>query len=176
MFSSFSTDTYRPLNQTPLMFAVLQNSLDEMSKIINETPNTINDQDTYGMTALMLASKNSRTVSSNEAVEILIKAGCDLNIQNINGFTALMLSVIYQMTTSSEKTVEILINAKCKLNLVSGTGKTALFYAIENSFNGSGSNTIKMLNDALHETPTAKKKFTIKKIIDKTKKLKKSMY
>src|SRR5437868_8881399 len=59
---------------------------------INENMHELNAQNDKGWTALMIACRNSATVSTESIVKILIDAGADLNLQEKEGCTALMLA------------------------------------------------------------------------------------
>src|SRR5436190_1156105 len=80
----------------------------------------------YAWTPLMLACRNSRTVSSEKVVKLLINSRADLDLKDNDGRTALMFACGNSSTDSSEYTVELLINARANLNLQDNDGLTAL--------------------------------------------------
>lgn len=118
---------------TPLMHAVMSNNLDEIKRIICNCPEEINKKNDRGWTALMLAAANSRADSSEEAVRLLIDAGCDLDLQEEYGYTALMHAVRFSNTNSSEATVKMLIDAGCNIHLYDRNYSTALILAKNNN-------------------------------------------
>jgi ankyrin repeat protein len=120
----------------------------EIKKHIDENPETINVENNEGWTALMLASRNSKTHSTENTVKMLIDAGADLNIQNHKYHTALMLAVRYSNKDSTENTVKMLIDAKASLNIQNIGEYTALMSAVGHSDRECIFNTVKMLIDA----------------------------
>lgn len=96
---------------------------------LNRNPETINVANKYGYTALMLASSNSNTFSSEETVELLLKNNTNPNIKQRYGYTALMFAANYSGTNSTLNTIKILLEHKADINLTSETGNTALMFA-----------------------------------------------
>jgi ankyrin repeat protein len=107
----------------------------------------INKQNHIGWTALMLASRNSKTDSSEKTVKMLLDAGADVNLQN-EDWTALMFASRYSNNDSSEKTVKMLLDAGADVNLQNKDGCTALMFASRYSNKYSSEKTVKMLLDA----------------------------
>ena len=95
--------------------------------------------------ALMSASRNSMTFSTNETVKILLKYGADVNLQEEKGWTSLMLASRNSNSESSEKTVKILLEHDADVNLQNNDGQTALIMASCNSNSESTEGTVKML-------------------------------
>ena len=88
-------------------------------------------QDKNGGTALMAASRNSRTGSTEKTVRMLIEAGAKIDIRLINGWTALMIACCYSQTDSTENTIQMLIDAGAKLDIQCINGRTALMMTCE---------------------------------------------
>ena len=106
-----------------------------IDEYLNLNPDQIDVQNKKGYTALILASANSKTYSTEETVEILLKHNANLNIQDFPlGWTALIHSCSYLIMNSTEKTVELLIKHGADVNIQGKTGRTALSYTI-NIFN-----------------------------------------
>ena len=105
----------------------------------------VNETTDNNWTALMMAARNSRTVSSLETVELLLAAGADVNMQNDEGCTALMLASENSDTTSSLETVKALLAAKANANLKNLSGYNALMLASENSNDTPSLKTVKVL-------------------------------
>lgn len=110
-------------------------------KLLNENPNTINQINSQGWTALMLAATNSGTCSTENTVQILIDAGAELNLQISTGWTALILAARNSNRCSTENTVKMLIDAGADINLQTNKGWTALILASKYSKTGSTEKT-----------------------------------
>ncbi len=120
-----------------------------MSKIqeLIEDPQILNQRTHEGWTPLMIAARNSKTVSTEKTVQILLDAGADINRQDNTGFSALNLASRNSKTTSSEETVRMLIDAGADLNLQNNEGWTALMHASRYSKTDSTEETVRMLID-----------------------------
>jgi len=86
----------------------------------------INKQNAGGWTALILASRNSRTDSHDRVVLLLIQAGANVNAQANDGSSVLMRSAWFGLTSSQSSTTELLLQAGAVLDLKNLTGHTAL--------------------------------------------------
>ena len=111
---------------------------------LTKHPETINNKNEEGLTALMIAARNSNCTSTERTVEILLNHGSDVNLQEIDGWTALMYAAKYSRTDSSEKTVELLLNHGANVDLQEDYGWTALMLAVSFSYNSSVK-TVKLL-------------------------------
>ncbi len=84
-----------------------------------------------GWSALILAIKNSSTVSTENTVKILLDAGANLDLQDDDNNTALLYCVYDNNINLSR----MLIDAGANLNLQNNNGKTALFVSVlKNNF------------------------------------------
>lgn len=144
-------EEYKSSGFTKLMKYVLMTKkfpqiIDEIKKILacENALTELDKQNKGGWTALMLASANSKTKSTEETVKLLIDAGAKLNIQSINGHTALSLAVKYSNNYSTENTVKILIDANADINIKNKFNSTALMFAARYA----NYNIIKLLIDA----------------------------
>lgn len=143
---------------------------DNIRKLILDNPNTVNELGACGISALLLASRNSNIFSTNltvkllidsganinmqsvahskddssiETIKLLIDAGANVNFQSNNKKTALMLAVIQE--SEHLETIKLLIESGADVNLQEQDGNTALMLAIMKTLN---ENVIKMLIDA----------------------------
>ena len=67
---------------TPLMTLVMSTRQNQqLLNHLHDVMGDINQKNTEGWTALMYASRNSNTDSTEETVKMLIDAGADLNLQ-----------------------------------------------------------------------------------------------
>ena len=92
---------------TELMHAVMRKDEEYVENFVNSNSEGINDQNSQGWTALMLASRNSRTDSSENIVKLLLMHRLvEVNLQNNNGSTSLMLACECSNEESSEETLD----------------------------------------------------------------------
>jgi len=134
---------------TPLMHVVMSNNITLAKEILLENPEQINMKNSLGFTALYLASRNSRTDSSEEMVKLLLEGGADPNIRDNDGWTPLQMAARNSNTTSTENTVKMLLEAGADPNCQESITKwTALHIAVRNSKIDSTENTVKMLLEA----------------------------
>ena len=112
---------------------------------LQKNPDKINEINSKGWTALMLASRNSSSFSSLETVKILIKHGANLNQTNISHRNALFLASRYSATESSLETVDLLLKNKINVNHKDKNGFTALYYACHHANTTSNIETVKLL-------------------------------
>ena len=91
----------------------------DIKNMIKHNKNMIDIKNEKGWTALMIAARNSNTVSNIETVKILIDAGADLNLKNNRQSTALMLANDY-IGDSSEETIKLLIETGADINGLGG--------------------------------------------------------
>ena len=105
----------------------------------------INYQNEKGWTALMLASQNSKHISTERTVEILLKHGANTNLKNEDGVTALMMAAGNSKTTSCEKTVNMILTKGTIINLQDKNSNSALMHASIDFKTNSTDNTLLML-------------------------------
>jgi ankyrin repeat protein len=120
--------------------------IEEIKIYLKQHPEEINQQNTYGCTALMIASINSNKYSSFEIVKLLLDHGADPNLQNSKGSTALMMAARYSNTQSNIETVKILLENGANPNLQDHEGCTALYFSCGNGIT-SDHKTVKLLLD-----------------------------
>ncbi len=113
--------------QTALGYAAAHGSLKAIEELLRAEPQslTINEQDHFGHTALILAVINNHP----EVLTALIKAGADIEIMTSYGYTPLMTAAI----TGHVICAEILIRAGAHLKTQNERGQTALSLARYNS-------------------------------------------
>ena len=112
---------------------------------LKQNPDKIDKKNKKGWSALMLASRYSKTDSSEETVEILLKHGANINLRNNDDWTALMLASRNSRIDSSEETVRILLEHGANVNLQNKAGQTALMFASGNSKTDSSEETVRIL-------------------------------
>ena len=97
---------------TYLMKLVLMSANPEAVSIIETLigdPIMLNAQNKIGLSALMIACRNSSTFSSNIIVQMLLDAGANVDAKTKNECTALMIASRYSSTDSNIETVKMLI-------------------------------------------------------------------
>jgi len=93
---------------------IMTNKYPKLNDFLEEyliTCEDINRVDWNGYSVLHWAAYNSKNMSTEKTVEILINAGINVNLQDNYGATALHYCAIYLKTRSTFKTVEMLIQA-----------------------------------------------------------------
>lgn len=108
-------------------------------------PDKINEVNTKGWTALMLAARNSTTFSTIETVRILLKYQADPNLANKTKRTALILSSRYSNCDSSDETVKLLLENKADVNFKDKNGYDALYYSCYHANSSSSIKTVELL-------------------------------
>ncbi|BCS83532.1 ankyrin repeat-containing protein [Cotonvirus japonicus] len=102
---------------TKFMFAILHERSDAKCKLyinkILSRKNTLDICNELGWTALMLASANSSTKSSNETVKLLLEANFKNKIND-----AFYYSCLYSGTTSNIETVKLLLKYGANINYI----------------------------------------------------------
>ncbi len=78
----------------------------------------------------MLACRDSNTYSTNETVELLLKAGANIDLQKNDGWTSLMMACRNSRTDSTNETVKLLISEGADINLKDDEGWTALMMVV----------------------------------------------
>lgn len=109
-------------------------------KIQYFTKDEINAKNDKGWTPLLLACRNSKTLSSNDTVKLLLKYGADINDQQCDGWTALMMACRYESTV---ETVKILLAHQCDIYLKNNFGSTSFKLACDDG----NMDTIQLLFD-----------------------------
>jgi len=128
-------------NFTQLMLCVLNNDLENASSYISE----INAKNSEEWTALHIACRNSKTFSSEEMVDFLLKNGADPNAKNNNDCTPLHWASFYSNTGSSLATVEALLRNGADPNAKACDNYTPLHLASRNSNELSSLATVELL-------------------------------
>ena len=146
-------DLQNELGLTPVMMATLRTSVDQRElrilQILLEKKPNLELQTKFiageSRTALMYAAEFSNTLSSMEAVSMLLNAGADVNQQNNNGDTALMLAVKAMTrksdvidklpnrkyrTDSKSEVLPLLVSQDAKVDIVNYSGHTALSWLV----------------------------------------------
>ena len=127
-------------NFTQLMLCVLNNDLENAPHYLFE----INAKNSIGWTALHIACRNSKTFSSEEMVDLLLRNGADPNA-GANTETPLHLSSEYSNYGSSLETVEALIRSGADPNVKDGNGRTPLYLSSMHSNHTSSLETVELL-------------------------------
>jgi len=106
----------------------------------------VNAQLSDGGTPLILACCKTKTASTDQAVEILLKhPKIKVNAQTNNGAHALMLACSHSGENTTEKTVELLLqHPEIDINLADNDGDTALMMACQ-SYSTDNPNVLRML-------------------------------
>lgn len=105
-------------------------TINEIRSHIEAHPDEINKQNVEGWTALKIACRNSRTWSTDETVELLLRSGADANIKDTDGRTALMAAVAYSSSDSSYETIKLLLEYGADINMADYNGVTVLMHHI----------------------------------------------
>lgn len=116
-----------------LMKYVYRNDLERLKKRAKNHPEEINQKNSKGWTALMMATANINKYSCIEAVEILLEYGADPNLKNDKGKTALHCAAKYAWKNrmKAEQLVILLIKNGANVNLENNRKKIPLNLAIE---------------------------------------------
>jgi len=94
------------------------NQYDNIKTLIKTHPELVNQPNTRGWTALMIACTNSRKCKTLDIIKLLLECpGIDVNAQQCTGWTALMLAVRNSNRYSTDETVELLLNDSRGLNV-----------------------------------------------------------
>jgi len=126
---------------TQLMLCVLKNDLENAPHYLFE----INAKNSEGWTALHIACRNSRTFSSEDMVDFLLKNGADPNAKENGGLTPLHLASIYSNSDSSLETVELLLRSNADPNVKACYNYTPLHLASRHSNDTSSLATVEAL-------------------------------
>lgn len=109
------------INKYPQLKKYLEN-------YIQKNPASINEKNSAGWTAIMLAvGQNDQHNSLGETVKLLIKNGAAVNEKNLSGWNALMIAVMYN---NNGNNIKLLLEYKSHTNFRDVHGKTALMLAI----------------------------------------------
>jgi len=116
--------TEEPLIGTEFHSAVEKNELSNVDKLLNTSPEAINDLDTNHMTPLNLAIHLGKT----EIANLLIESGADVTIGDKDNSVPLHLAAI----GGHIEIMNLLLNAGASLNFQDNNENTALIHAIAN--------------------------------------------
>jgi len=123
------------------------NQYDNIKTLIKTQPELINEPNTQGWTALMIACTNSRKYKTLDIIKLLLNFhDIDVNHQQIRGWTALMLSARNSNIYSNIDTVRLLLsNPNIDVNMQNNEGWSSLMFASRDSHDGSNIETVRLL-------------------------------
>jgi len=108
-----------------LFYAAERGNLTDVQDALNGGAD-VNAKNTFGLTALMMASYGGYTLGSYaEIVKLLLDKGADVNIKTKEGITALMEA----SSDGSAEVVKLLLDKGANVNIKDSKGKTALVIA-----------------------------------------------
>src|SRR5947208_12351134 len=93
----------------------------------------------------MVAATYSKTLSSEDCVQLLIESGCDINLYDNKKRTALHHAIINNMISSTIKTIELLIIAQANVNQKDHNNMIPLLYIPNCCINEIQEKIIKLL-------------------------------
>ncbi len=99
-----------------------QATLEQVQEWLQTNPD-VNEQDSGGRTALMMAARNS---NDSEILSALIQAGADVDMQTSQGLTALIVSATFNQTPEF---INLLVEAGADVNARTRSGGTVLMGA-----------------------------------------------
>ena len=135
------------------LLTAADNGINKAVQFLLDMGVNINDVDSNGRTALMLASKaeyeeivetllsagaNGSQDSHSRGGQVLLKRGADPNIQKNDGATALM----YASQNGYSEVVQVLLKEGADPNIQKKDGATALMYEVSLFTKGTGKNTL----------------------------------
>lgn len=123
----------------------IHNGRNFFKEYIRDNENEINEMNSAGWSALMIAVRNSKKFNLLEEIKLLIKKGADINVTNKDGWSSLMLASRYSNENSNIETVKLLINKKADINATNKTGCSSLMIASRFSNDTSNIETVKLL-------------------------------
>lgn len=134
---------------TPLMYLVMNSRILNCDEELNEyimlhNSSELNKKNDIGLTALMLACRNSFVYSSKNVVLMLINAGANLDLQDDLGRTALMHACSY----NAENIVKLLVDAGANVNLKDCFNENALIILHKCNCEFHITDSFKMILDA----------------------------
>ena len=119
---------------TPLMVIVMNTGkYPELIDEIKNYTNIINVQNNIGVTALMLASRHSNTLSSLDTVKLLLELGADVNIKDNNEYIALLIVSMYLDSDSSFETFQMLVDYGSDIHTREINGQTLFMMIVQYS-------------------------------------------
>jgi ankyrin repeat protein len=125
---------------TPLMWLVMHAddpffyALLIDSSISKKLLDPIDEKNSIGATALVLAVRNAKADNSAGVVLALLTAGADCDTQTYNLHTPLMVAAKFGKTDSSDAIMEMLLDAGADPDMQNIYGTTALMLVVENSY------------------------------------------
>lgn len=109
--------------------------IDRITDYVEKHPESLNQKNSRGWTALILSARNSQTVSSDSIVSLLIEAGADINAQCEQGWTALMTACKNSNHDSAVSTIQILLEGGANPNIISNDDGSVLHIIRSNGIN-----------------------------------------
>jgi len=104
--------------------------------------NDINIKNAQGLTALMIACRNSKICNNMNTIKLLLNSKANVDLQDNCGWSALMMASRYSNSDSSIEIVKLLFDHKANVDLQDNYGWSALMIASRYS-----NETIKLLLD-----------------------------
>ena len=123
---------------TPLQFAVEYGSYEDVERALQENPDSINETEEYGNTALHMAVHQGKV----KAVKLLLKSGADVNASGDLGRTPLH----YAISDQEFEIAQLLLSVGADADKPDGRGNVPLEYAREPVSPGDP-NFVKLLMD-----------------------------
>lgn len=116
-----------------------------IDEYLNLYPNQVDNEDSIGKTALMIACQYARKLSSIETIKILLSHKADVNIRTIQGSTALMFATMNSNMHSFDEIIELLLEHHADVNIQNNYGITSLMFACMEIERNSTARSIQIL-------------------------------
>ncbi|BCS82769.1 repeat protein [Cotonvirus japonicus] len=104
--------------------------------------NIVNDKK---ISALMIACRNTTTISSVKTVQLLLENGADVNLKTSEGYDALSIVSDYIYTDSDIEVFKLLLKYGANINTIDNNGETPLISVSKHSTTPNILSTIKLL-------------------------------
>jgi len=122
--------------------------IDDIKNLLKEKSEILDQENDKKWTALMIACRNSSTLSSNKIIKLLIDYGADVNHSNVKGWRPILLAATYSNTDSNIETVRLLLNAGCEINFHENNNNYSPLSLSIDKYTRSNIETVRMLLDA----------------------------